>query len=192
MLKHGKLKMEQRIVEHLLGFTMIGFNMVREGPRITQKEVELAQDRWLWVGAPSVSHRPKKHLQLVFVCSRANEELIGESQQEPSSVDEVGKTLRQQRVEVGGGCCCHNYWKKKMKWLQFHIKRCDGWWEDVPLVDESRGKNPESCRPRVGCSGVTQCVPESPAGCQLVFFALARSVIAGAAKHFVNLVYPLA
>lgn len=50
-----------------------------------------------------MSHRPKKHLQLVFVCSRANEELIGESQQEPSSVDEVGKTLRQQRVEVGGG-----------------------------------------------------------------------------------------
>lgn len=82
MLKHGKLKMEQRIVERLLGFTMIGFNMVREGPRISQKEVELARDRWLWVGAPSVSHRPKKRLRLVFVCSRASEELVGESQQE--------------------------------------------------------------------------------------------------------------
>lgn len=45
MLKHGKLKMEQRIVGRLLGFTMIGFNMVQEGPRISQKEVELAQDR---------------------------------------------------------------------------------------------------------------------------------------------------
>lgn len=44
MLKHGKLKMEQRIVERLLGFTMIGFNVVREGPRISQKEVELARD----------------------------------------------------------------------------------------------------------------------------------------------------
>lgn len=60
-----------------------------------------------------MSHRPKIHLQLVFVCSRASEELIGESQQEPSSVDEVGKTLRQQRVEVGGGVGCHNYWGKK-------------------------------------------------------------------------------
>lgn len=61
-----------------------------------------------------MSHRPKKHLQLVFARSRASEEPIGESQQEPSSVDEVGKSLRQQRVEVGGGVAAKITGKKTL------------------------------------------------------------------------------
>lgn len=47
MLEHRKLQTEQRIAERLLGFAVIGFNMTTEGPRVTQKEAELAQDQGL-------------------------------------------------------------------------------------------------------------------------------------------------
>lgn len=129
-------------------FNLFYHNCFQNGLRRSKSHLNGGGTRF-WVEASSLRHRLWKHLWLANTCKWVA------------------------HLQISAGTLFSGWGRKNKgvglflpqllgkKWSDY-IKRRDQWWKNELLVDESEGKNPEPCRLRVGCSGVTQCIPQRP------------------------------